>query len=174
MDILSDATKLLQDAGFATQPFDNPAGPGVVFEDATILGFVTVYDSGDAMLSSWAKDAAGVITKHQLSLRRSGIKAWNTYMVFLTADVAEPAALAAIEEDLTGTRKIARGSIRDAMDLRDALLPLLPLQTAPQLEAVDLSSEIRQRSSDVLQRAVEAFLARADANTILQALEDDQ
>ena len=47
---------------------------------------------------------------------------------------------AEIEEDLTGTRKIARSGIRDSSDLRAALLPLLPLQSAPKLEAVDITS----------------------------------
>jgi hypothetical protein len=82
------------------------------------------------------------------------------------------AALAAIEEDLTGTRKIARSDIRDISDVEAALLPLLPLQSAPKLDAVDMVTEIRQRSTELTPRAVEAFLSGTDVSLVLQVIEE--
>jgi len=108
-------------------------------------------------------------------LRRAGQKAWNAYCVFLAAGdnvYANLAALAAIEEDLAGTRKIARSNVRSVADLRAALLPLLPLQTAPKLEAVDMEVEIRQRTTELQPRAIAAFLSKADESVVIQVLEE--
>lgn len=88
------------------------------------------------------------------------------------ADYSNSVALAAIEEDLSGTRKIARAGVRDITDLRSVLLPLLPLQSAPKLEAVDMQAEIRQRATELLPRVVDAFLSSADDGVVTQILEE--
>ena len=114
---------------------------------------------------------------HQLALRRAGPKAWNTYVVLLAKEDAtesQLAALSAIEEDLTGTRKIARASIKDTSDLNAAMLPLLPLQSAPILDAVDMVMEIRQRATELPARAIEAFVSGADESVVLQVIEEAQ
>ena len=85
---------------------------------------------------------------------------------------AELAALAAIEEDLTGTRKIARSGIKDVSDMEAALLPLLPLQSAPKLDAVDMVYEIRQRSTELSPRAVDAFVSGVEESVVLQVIEE--
>src|SRR3546814_16237775 len=91
-------------------------------------------------MESWSKDSDQAISTYQFGLRRSGTKAWNTYLVLLTpesADYAKAVSLGAIEEDLSGPRKIARAGIQNPADLSDARPPLLPLQSAPRLDAVD-------------------------------------
>lgn len=88
------------------------------------------------------------------------------------ADYAQSVALGEIEEDLTGRRKIARADVVDIARLRAALLPLLPLQSAPKLEAVDIVSEIRERTTELPARAVEAFLSSAEESVVIQVLEE--
>ncbi|MFT3669541.1 MAG: hypothetical protein QM795_13405 [Pseudoxanthomonas sp.] len=126
-------------------------------------------------MQGWVSDSDNAITKYQFGLRKSGIKAWNTYLVLLTPelpDYARLVSLGAIEEDLGGTRKIARAGVRDLSDIGAALLPLRPLQTAPRLEAVDMKEEIRERTTELPPRAVEAFLSGAEESVVLQVLEE--
>jgi hypothetical protein len=111
-----------------------------------------------------------------MGFRRAQAKAWNAYSVFLATDPAnygEMVALNAIEEDLTGTRKIARAGIGDIEQLRAALLPMLPIQHAPILEPVDMPTEIRLRTSELPGRAVDAFLSGAQEPLIIQVLEEE-
>jgi hypothetical protein len=120
-------------------------------------------------------DADRVIGDNQFGLRRAGEKAWNAYIVLVAAGeetIAQSVALGAIEEDLAGTRKIARADIAATSDVRAALLPLLPLQSAPKLEAVDIVAEIRQRTTQLSPRALEAFFSKADESVVVQALEE--
>jgi AAA domain len=130
----------------------------------TALGFIIPYPGAASLLESWSADAAALISEHQLSFRRAQAKAWNAYTIFLTAASAnygELVALNVIEEDLTGTWKIARAGIGDVEQLRAALLPLLPIQSAPSLGAVDMPAEIKLRTIELPERAIEAYLSRA-------------
>jgi hypothetical protein len=175
IDILATSAEILNDAGFSTSVTSAAAQDLLSFEDPTVLGFLFVYDGPSRLIECWAKDAERAIASNQFGLRRAGQKAWNTYVALLAtaeADHTQSAALSAIEEDLTGTRKIARAGIVDISDVRAALLPLLPLQSAPKLEAVDMPTEIRQRSTELPSRAVEAFLSSADPAVVIQVLEE--
>lgn len=174
-DILLNSADLLTEAGFLTRHVSISEHEALVFENPTVIGFLLTYDAPLALVKNWEREANRLIADHQFFLRRAGQKAWNTYVVLLAAgvtDYASLAALTAIEEDLVGTRKIARGQIGDIADLRAALLPLLPLQTAPKLEAVDIVAEIRQRSTELQPRAVDAFLSSADEAIVIQVLEE--
>src|SRR3546814_1880078 len=125
-------------------------------------------------MESWSKYSYHANSTDQFRLRRSCTKAWNTYLVLLTpesADYAKAGSLGAIEEDLSGTRKIARAGIQNPADLSAALLPLLPLQSAPRLEAVDMRKEIRQRTTELPSRVVDAFLSNAEEAMVIQVLE---
>jgi hypothetical protein len=107
----------------------------------------------------------------------NGDKAWNAYAVLISAaeaNYSESVVLSAIEENLVGVRKIARAGVRDVADVRDALLPLLPLQSAPKLEAVDMDAEIRLRTTELPSRAVDAFLSGAEEAVVIQVLEEGQ
>ena len=104
-------------------------------------------------------------------------KAWNSYLVLLAeaaADYGENILLGSIEEDLVGTRKIARAGILTAEDTRLAILPLLAIQNAPHLEAVDMAAEIRLRTTELPVELVEAFLSGAAETTLAQLLEANQ
>jgi hypothetical protein len=175
MNILETSAEILREAGFNCSYSSKNEGNSFAFEDQTILGFLFVYPDPIELVECWAQDAEREIASHQLGLRRAGQKAWNTCIVLLgtsAADYAQSVILGAIEEDLTGTRKIIRAGIADIADIRAALLPLLPLQQAPKLEAVDILAEIRQRTTELPKRVVEAFLSSADEAVVMQVLEE--
>jgi len=175
IDIIATSTEVLTGAGFNTGLISPGARKALLFEDATVVGFLIPYANPSELIDAWEKDANRAIADHQFGLRRAGQKAWNVYVVLVAvepAHYAHTAALAAIEEDLTGTRKIARAGIADIADLRAALLPLLPLQAAPKLEAVDIANEIRQRATELPPRAIDAFLSKVEEGVVMQVLEE--
>lgn len=174
INIVAECPHLFVEAEIATSlvAADHPA---LAFEGATVLGFLLAYPDAAVLLACWQRDAGALVAAHQFGLRRAQAKAWNTYMVLLAAGAptyGEQVALSAIEEDLGGTRKIARGGIVTLDSLRSALLPLLPIQNAPRLEPVDMGDEIRLRTTELPDRAVEAFLSHAPVAVVVQALEE--
>jgi hypothetical protein len=175
IDILLRSAQILRTVGFATMRTTFKERQALLFEDQTVIGFILPYASTKDLLQRWADDSRAAVAQYQFGLRRAGQKAWNAYIVLLAAgEIASPnsAALSAIEEDLVGTRKIARGGIDDESSLRNALLSLLPLQAAPMLEAVDIPAEVRQRTTELPSRAVDAFLSRVEEAVVLQVLEE--
>jgi hypothetical protein len=177
IDVLEECQRLLNGSDIATSSLEiAPGRNALAFEGVTVLGFIIAYPGAGALLERWRPDDAGLISQHQLSFRRAQAKAWNAYSVFLAAEPAnygELVALNAIEENLTGTRKIARAGIADVGELRAALLPLLPIQHAPSLEPVDMPAEIRLRTSELPERAVDAFLSAAQEAVVIQVLEEE-
>jgi hypothetical protein len=175
MDILAASAEVLAGAGFSTSLVSVEDRRALTFEDNTVLGFLFAYDDPALLIECWSKDADKAVAAHQFALRRAAKKAWNAYVVLLTdrePDYVQSVALSAIEEDLAGTRKIAQAGIVDVAELRKALLPLLPFQSAPRLEAVDIVAEIRQRTTELPSRAVNAFLSDADESVVIQVLEE--
>lgn len=173
-DILTMSVEVFGQAGFATTQIRVNERDALAFEDSTVLGFLFAYPTPAELVSAWSKDSSRAIADYQLGLRRAGQKAWNTYLILLAeqdVDYQGLVALALIEEDLSGTRKIARSGIKDHSELRNAILPLLSLQSAPKLEAVNLIAEIRQRTTELPSRAVEAFVSNVDPSVVLQVLE---
>ena len=174
-DLLQSSSELLREAGYVSERTTIGRRDALAFEGNTVLGFVFKYDSIAELIGGWVADSDNAVAAYQFGLRRSGIKAWNTYLVLLTSEVpkfSQSIALSAIEEDLSGTRKIVRSGVRDGNDLSAALLPLLPLQSAPRLEAVDIKAEIRERATELPTRIVDAFLSDADESVVLQVLEE--
>jgi hypothetical protein len=175
IDLLTTSANLLRDAQFSVERVAIAGRTALAFEDRTVLGFLFAYEDPQEGLERWARDAEAAVRQHQFALRRAGQKAWNTYILVLCSalpDHRSSIALSAIEEDLTGTRKIARAGIADVADLRSALLPLLPLQNAPVLDPVDVSAEIRQRATDVAPAALDAFLSSAEDAVVIQVFEE--
>ena len=173
MDLLEASSSILASAGYAVARVANWPN-ALTFEDQTVLGFILRYEYPNELVCNWAADSDRLVAEHQFGLRRAGEKAWNTYVVLLArepADYASSIAMSAIEEDLTGTRKLARAGLSELVEVSSALMPLLPLQAAPQLESVDLPWEIRQRSTELPERALRAFLSKADHAVVVQALE---
>jgi hypothetical protein len=175
MEILDATEGLLTRMAFTALRSSVRGREVLIFEDDSVIGFVFSYTNARSLIAGWGNESEAAVSAHQLALRRAGPKAWNTYVVLLAtgeASYAEMAALAAIEEDLTGTRKIARSDIKDISDVEAALLPLLPLQSAPKLDSVDMVFEIRQRATELPPRAVDAFVSRIEESVVLQVIEE--
>lgn len=175
IDLLNSSAEVLVEAGFTATKVTVGNRKVLAFEDATVLGFLFAYDDASKLMTEWPADADRAISTYQFGLRKAGLKAWNTYVVLLAsgpADYAQTVSLGAIEEDLAGTRKIARAGVNDVANLHAAILPLLALQSAPRLDAVDIAEEIRQRTTELPPRAVEAFLSSADEAVVIQVLEE--
>ncbi|HTG36319.1 MAG TPA: hypothetical protein VLB76_25655 [Thermoanaerobaculia bacterium] len=176
IDLLEESQRLLNEVGSATALVKTSQGTALAFEDATVLGFILTYNDPAQLLARWSADATALISENQIGLRRAQYKAWNTYTVFISSAVAtygEMVALSNVEENLTGTRKIARAGIRDGAELRAALLPLLPIQNAPRLEAIDMMAEIKLRTTELPARAIQAFLSGAQESSVVQVLEEE-
>lgn len=175
MDILAAAEQVLTETGYVTSHTKVGERSSLVFESPTVLGFAFAYDEPGKLLTNWTTDVNGAIAAHQFGLRRAGNKAWNAYVVVLSAgipDQVQSARLGAIEEDLVGTRKIASAGISTVAGVRRALLPLLPIQAAPKIEVANIRDEIRLRTTQLPPRAVDAFLSNADTSVVLQVLEE--
>ena len=146
----------------------------MTFENDTILGFVLHYVDPKTLIDSWYRDSAAVLLSAQFLLRRSETKAWNAYFVILAdnpPDYGQSITIGSIEEDQVGTRKIARAGAAASEVLRSALLPLLPIQNAPRIEAVDMAGEVRLRTHELPSELIETFLSEAPDAALLQVLE---
>ncbi|MGR4930610.1 hypothetical protein ACIPUD_27960 [Bradyrhizobium sp. CAR08] len=167
---ISKVQTILTDAGYAM----GKIGQTTTFEDDVVLGFVFMYPDAAALMERWYDDHTQVLKNAQFALRRSDAKAWNVYFLALAdqpANYAEKVTLSAIEENLVGTRKIARAGMIVGDDLREALLPLLPIHNTSQVQAVDMPAEIRLRTTELSTELVEVFLSDAPVDTVLQMLE---
>ena len=174
IDLLDECARIFSDHGFDSSRISTPRN-ALVFESNTVLGFVFTYLSASALISHWQPDSTDMLIRNRPQLQLAQQKAWNVYTIFLTSESAPRAAwdhLSVIEEDLAGTRKIARAAVNDVFDIRRALLPLLPIQASPTLEAIDIPSEVRQRASGIPTRVVDAFLSSANLTTLLSILEE--
>lgn len=174
MNILSIASQQLSEAGYSVAALEDQSLKYLAFEGDTVLGFVLSFPDTGSLIEHWRSQSQQILKAAQFGLRRAEAKSWNAYLILLSAEQADYAGsvtLSAIEEDLTGTRKIARAGIDAEEDGRAALLPLLSIQNAPQLDAVDMAAEIRLRTTELPGELVDAFVGGASDTTILQMLE---
>jgi hypothetical protein len=147
----------------------------MLFENDTVLGFVVEFATVDQLSNGWEQASSRLVERHELALRRSGDKAWNTYCVLLSTETVSSTqriVLQTIEEDLTGMRKIVRCGVNGPVEITNALLPLLPLQHAPELPTIDLPSEIRARTTELPGEVLQAFLSDAADAIALQVIEE--
>ena len=174
--VYDEVLRKLQEASFDVAGASVEHGEAAIFENDTILGFAFFYNTAADLIRLWAADADSLIATRRFQLKAAGNKAWNTYVLFLAAQRPSPieiVALSLIEEDLAGYRKIARAGCGDTVDLNRALLPLLPVQSAPVLDAVDSKLEVRQRATEISPKILDAFLSEADEQIVLQMLEQE-
>ena len=178
MSTTKDAvSELLLDAGYSIGVLDTEQGIVTTFENDRVLGFVLYYPEAATLVSSWGEHSSLAIDQAQFLLRTAGEKAWNTYLILLADQMpgyAETILLADIEENLVGTRKIARAGVVSPTELRNALLPLLSIQNPPKLEKVDMEKEIRLRTSEFPDQLVDGFLSPASDAVLLQMLESNE
>lgn len=177
MSVLQIVSQQLSEANYSVAALEEPSVKYLAFEGDTVLGFVLAFPDTRSLIGNWRSHSQQVLKAAQFGLRRAEAKSWNAYLILLAsepADYGASVALSAIEEDLTGTRKIARAGIGNEDDARGALLSLLAIQNAPQLDAVDMASEIRLRTTELPTDLVEAFVGGAPDVAILQMLEAGQ
>ena len=170
LDLVSS---VLEESGFTCFSVDAETNNCLAFENHVSFGFMHIYEEIDGLMSNWRADSENAFSKFQFQIRSSGEKAWNAYSVFLAferADAKHAALLARIEEDLSGTRKIARGVITIDDKIRQGLLPLLRIQNPPVLVPVDMTEEIRTRAVGLPAKAVDAFLLQAPNSEVLRLL----
>ncbi len=177
MNVLQLVSRQLSEANYSVIALEQSSVSYLAFEGDTVLGFVLAFPDTSTLIENWRPQSQTVLMAAQFGLRRAEAKAWNAYLILLAAEPADYGAsvtLSAIEEDLTGTRKIARAGIGDGDDARGALLPLLAIQNAPQLDAVDMAAEIRLRTTELPTDLVEAFVSGVADVALLQMLETGQ
>lgn len=177
MSALPIITQLLDDAGYTVADLNDSNGRYLAFEGDTVLGFVLEFPDARGLIEQWRNHSQQVLKASQFGLRRAEAKAWNAYLVLVTTEPADYGAaitLSAIEEDLTGTRKIARAGVVSDLEARSAVLSLLAIQNAPQLDAVDISAEIRLRTSELPAELMDAFFSGVPDAAMLQMLEAGQ
>jgi len=168
------AQEQLLDAGYSVALAEHMDGSVLLFENNSVLGFVLCFPSAPTLLEQWREASHDVLQSAQFALRRADRKAWNAYLVLLAeaeGSYGENVMLSSIEEDLVGTRKIARAGIASAEDIGAALLPLLGIQNAPRLDTVDMAAEIRLRTTELPKELVDAYLSEASESALVQLLE---
>ena len=173
-ETMTSVSTLLSDAGYSIGVLETDEGALTTFENNTVLGFVFHYPNAETLILEWKAHSSRMLDRAQFALRSAGEKAWNTYLILLAdrpAGYGPNIMLGDIEEDLVGTRKIARAGVIAPIQLRNALMPLLAIQNAPRLEKVDMEREIRLRTSEFPGEMVEGFLSEASDNVVLQMLE---
>lgn len=176
-DIIEMTKQQLVEGGYSVRVTDDRDGPVLLFENDSVLGFAVCFPDAEILLEQWRLTSQRILKSEQFALRRAERKAWNAYFVFLTrspGDYGENIMLGGIEEDLVGTRKIARAGINDAEDVCAALLPLLAIRNEPRLDAVDMRAEIRLRTTELPRELVDGFLSGALESSLMQLLEKGQ
>jgi hypothetical protein len=131
--ILHEVRLLLKEADFRTAQ-STEVDDTIQFENVNLVGEVIEFASVDRLLRFWQERENLFLKQSAARLRLDPQKAWNIYMVFLSADQADSeqqASLLAIEEDFAATRKIARASVSSRIELARAMAPLLPLSATP-------------------------------------------
>jgi hypothetical protein len=120
------------------------------FEDNSVLGFVKNCESVDTILSSWESIQDSFLRRYALRLRSETNKSWNVYSIYLSKDECseeQKRKVFEIEENFRSTRKLVRTGIKSRSDIRNALLPLLPIQNLLSLRTEDIEQRLRERLS---------------------------
>lgn len=156
IDLLSTAQVLLKDAGYDVRLAEVQKSVVASFEDATIVGFCSLFETPAQLISKWRTQETEILTRFAPNFRSAGEKAWNVYCIFICAEPAtegEARQVSWIEEDLDRTRKIAGCGISTRDELVRHLLPVLPLQHQPELPETDVTRRLEARIADIAPQA---------------------
>ncbi len=172
MDISTQAQIALRNAQYETWSSSGQNGPVTCFESASIMGFIHVFESAEALMGLWQSSQKSALARYAALLRGAGPKAWNVYSIFLTPERAPSLARAVeqIEEDFTLTRKIVRMAVTTSEDVERALLPLMAIRAQPLLSASNFGDRLRARLKDVPPHVVTAFLSETSAAEVARIL----
>jgi hypothetical protein len=160
MNLVEEARSILEAAGYRTA-LASSSPCTLHFEDEIVLGAIFIHPSLSLLISSWEECQDRFLGSNSQVLRSDPVKVWNIYTVHLTADAGSPSQVSEafnIEQDFRGTRKLVRAGVVTRTDVREALLPLLPLQHRLKLSPKNVTERLKERlalSSKVLVRLVE-------------------
>lgn len=160
MDIGTQAASLLKKFGYEVETADLIGRTTVYFEDESLLGFLWV-DDLSTIISQWEKVQDDFVRLNAEKLRRSLLKTWNLYMVCLCGEkptLEQQLAMASMQENFRGARKIVQSGILSETQLLRALYPLIPIQNLVALESEDPVARIRGRLQQLPANAVHALL----------------
>jgi hypothetical protein len=175
MSLLTDTELVLSDAEYVCSR-SAVLAEAIEFEDDTLLGFVSFYESVEELLLNWRPDLDRFLTHHAAMLRDATQKVWNCYSAFLTSaantTTNDRALLWKVEEDFTSSRKIARPGVRTVSDIRNALLPILPianLSSLPKLpDRAEIAAGLGSLQPGVRKRLLAGDSARQIAKTLVE------
>jgi hypothetical protein len=142
-------------------------------EDAFGVVLVVSYESWSALRDGWTDGQAVLVKILTEKLARGNPKAWEGYLVLLTASQSgDERAEDEIRYDTSRVRKVVGTgeSIRYIDDLTDVLMPLLPLSSA-QVEGAKDSASVLGRLSGML---VERDIRPAVASAVVRAFKSDE
>lgn len=170
MSVLSWAEDILAENDYRTW-WKADEADRVYFEDQSVLGMVSEYESVEKLLATWEQRQDEFLDDYAIQLRAPGgeRKVWNAYTVHLTVEsVSEEARdrrarlendLFKVEEDFRGTRKLARCGLEGRSDSVEALLPLIELQHSVELRAEDYRRDLRCEIAEKFDEGFVALLA---------------
>ncbi len=159
MNILQEARRVLEKERYSLSLASEDM---LQFEDETLMGFICEAPL-NYILESWNSRQDQFLRNNASLLRRSALKSWNLYSVFVTSDAAneaERSALRKIEEDFRATRKIVETGITTSSDVLRALYPFIPIQNIVSLDVASSIQMLRERlvGTGLPKQAVEALL----------------
>lgn len=148
VQIIESARRILAGSGYTTR--SSSAKDQILFEDATIFGFIQEMPKVADLLIHWQKVQDLFVRDNTLRLSRIPSKALNLYAVFLTAGsctVAQQQELFEVEEDFRSARKIARAGVGSKLAIEAALSPILPLHQVGSLLPFNLKERLQEDRS---------------------------
>ena len=157
MNLIEEARTVLEGGGYRTM-LGSSTPNCVYFEDDNLIGAVFIHADVPSLISGWEGCQDRFLGSNSRALRSDPIKAWNVYTVHLTSDKGSASQVSEafnIEQDFRGTRKLVRTGVGKRLDVREALLPLLPLQHRTILSSQNVADRLKERlalSSSVLVR----------------------
>src|SRR5271156_4753841 len=87
-NVFSAAVKQFQEAGYKTvetqRVADWSAAHGRIFEDASAVVLLAVYDTWDSLITGWAEAQSTLVDLVSEYFTRTDAKAWDAYLVLLT------------------------------------------------------------------------------------------
>ena len=172
MNLIEEVRSSLESGGYRTMI--GATTSSVYFEDDNLVGAVFIYTTFTELLNNWENYQDRFLGINSSVFRSDASKAWNIYTIHLTTEKAAKSEVTDgfnAEQDFRGTRKIVRSGITTKKGVKDALLPLLPLQNKSSLAFNNLGERLRERLalvSDSLIQSTSNIDTKLIANDLLE------